>query len=366
MFLVDMPCALCTVRERRKETLYLLPATSDMGVLLIDVLMEHNIAFEPQANLIALPGSPDEERVVALLRQVLSEPERQAVSVFRSDGREFPRARTLDEWWRIFQTGWFGPALAEDRFTHWFQPIVDTNRHRVLAHECLIRLQTSRIYNGDEIVDAARSHNAVHVFDCYARRLAIRSAARQSRGGVYFVNSLPSSIYNPEHCMKPTMQTLAGSGMNPANIVFEVVEAELNGDPAHLRRVCDHYRKEGFAFALDDIGMSANSLPMICDLRPNYIKLNQSLAQNVEQPMCAATIRKLVELADQFGVTVIAKGVERTQTMENLWLLGVECMQGYLFGRPAPQIGPGQQDLINLAHALERDKVPVTPLLCQA
>jgi EAL domain-containing protein (putative c-di-GMP-specific phosphodiesterase class I) len=296
--------------------------------------------------------------VVALLRQVLSEPERQAVSVFRSDGREFPRAQTLDDWWRLFQTEWFATALHEDRFTTWFQPIVDTNRHRVLAHECLIRLENGRIYNGSEIVDAARLRGEIHAFDSYARRLAIRSAARQSPAGIYFVNFIPSSIYNPEYCMKSTMQALNASGMSPANVVFEVVESDMATDTAHLRRICDYYRGEGFAFALDDVGTGTNSLQMVCDLQPNYVKLDKSLTQNVEQPMYAATIRKLVELADQFGVTVIAEGVERTQTMENLWLLGVECMQGYLFGRPAPEIGPGERDLTNLAHALKRDKAP--------
>lgn len=126
--------------------MYLFPATADMGVLLIEVLVQHNISYEPCANLIALPGVQDASRVVALLRQILSEPERQELSVFQSDGREFPRPKSLDDWWRVYQTNWFATALAENRFTTWFQPIVDTNGQRALAHECLIRLQAGRTY----------------------------------------------------------------------------------------------------------------------------------------------------------------------------------------------------------------------------
>jgi EAL domain-containing protein (putative c-di-GMP-specific phosphodiesterase class I) len=138
--------------------------------------------------------------------------------------------------------------------------------------------------------------------------------------------------------MKSTMEALAESGMTSDNIVFEVVESDLVRDPAHLRRICDYYRERRFAFALDDVGTGANSLQMVCDLRPEYIKLDKTLISNVEKPMYAATIRKLVELASQFGVTVIAEGVESKETMENLWLLGVGWMQGYFFGRPAPAI----------------------------
>jgi EAL domain-containing protein (putative c-di-GMP-specific phosphodiesterase class I) len=323
-----------------------------MGVLLTDVLDEHGIEFRRRRNLFEVTGPGERTRLVSLLRQVLSEPERQAVSVLNGplagalgkDTGDFPRAQPIDEWWRIHQTDWFSEALAKDRFEIWFQPIVNTaveaRPDRLLAHECLIRLNAGRMHNGGEIVDAARTRNEIHAFDSYARSLSIRSAARQSPlyTGKFFVNFMPSSIYNPEFCMKSTMATLAESGLTPRDIVFEVVESDRVRDPSHLRRICDYYRRHGFAFALDDVGTGANSLQMVCDLRPDYIKLDKSLISNIEQPMYAATIRKLVELAAQFGVLVIAEGVEQVQTMENLWLLGVQYMQGYLFGRPAPRV----------------------------
>jgi len=356
MCLLYMSCALCAVREDCNESsLHLLPATDDMGVLLADVLDEQRIEFRRRRNLFEVTAPGERSHLISLLRQVLSEPERQAVSVLNgslnADPGDFPRAQPLDQWWRVHQTDWFSEALAKNRFEIWFQPIVNTAiaahgppdaapapPDRILAHECLIRLIAGRLYNGGEIVDAARTRNEIHAFDSYARSLSIRSAARQparSRGK-FFVNFMPSSIYNPEFCMKSTMATLAESGLTPRDIVFEVVESDQVRDPSHLRRICDYYRRHGFAFALDDVGTGANSLQMVCDLRPDYIKLDKSLISNIEQPMYAATIRKLVELAAQFGVLVIAEGVEQVQTMENLWLLGVQYMQGYLFGRPAP------------------------------
>jgi EAL domain-containing protein (putative c-di-GMP-specific phosphodiesterase class I) len=368
-----MSCTLCSVRKRscrvdEDSTFHLVAASPSMGILLSGILAEHHLVFEQQGNLFTLlsPGSSKggangqagangkaNARIVELLRQVLSEPERRAISAFTDDGTDFPVPRPLDEWWRVFETEWFELALEEDRFMTWFQPIVDTSTNTTLAHECLIRLQMGRIFSGAEIVDAACVRHEVHRFDSYARSLALRSAARQSVDAVYFVNFMPSSIYNPELCLKTTMQTLDESGMKPANVVFEVVESELVRDPAHLRRICDYYRNRGFGFALDDVGTGSNSLQMVCELRPDFIKLDKSLVQNVEQPMYAATIRKLVELSDQFGVTVIAEGVERMEIQENLWLLGVQCMQGYLFGHPAPQLTLPENDLFNLAAALQ-------------
>jgi EAL domain-containing protein (putative c-di-GMP-specific phosphodiesterase class I) len=148
------------------------------------------------------------------------------------------------------------------------------------------------------------------------------------------------------------MDALADTGMSRENIVFEVVESDMIRDSAHLRKICDYYRSRGFGFALDDVGTGANSLQMVCELRPEFIKLDKSLVQNVEKPTYGATVRKLVELADQFSVRVIAEGVENIHTMENLWLLGVQNMQGYLFGRPERNITSGESGLLRLARAL--------------
>ena len=43
---------------------------------------------------------------------------------------------------------------------------------------------------------------------------------------------MASSIYNPDFCMKSTLEAVRESGMPPGNIVLEVVESDLVRDPA--------------------------------------------------------------------------------------------------------------------------------------
>ena len=239
------------------------------------------------------------------------------------------------------ETGWFAEALAGDRFEMWFQPIVDTSIHKVMAHECLVRLNHRRVYKGAEILEAAAASHQTVAFDSYSRRLAITSAAGQTgdrAGARYFINFIPSSISVPEQCMKPALAALTQSGLDPANIVFEAVEAGAAHDIAHMRRIRDWCRTEGFGFSLDNLGTGASAPQMVCDLRPDFIRLDRSLAMNIERPKYAGAVRRLVEVAARFDARVIAVGVEKPETMENLWLLDVQWMQGYLFGRPSPSI----------------------------
>jgi EAL domain-containing protein (putative c-di-GMP-specific phosphodiesterase class I) len=191
-------------------------------------------------------------------------------------------------------------------FESLFQPIVDTAGHRILAHQC----------DAGEGID-----------------VAIRSAAGQSTGGLYFINSW---ILNP--CFPSILDAASESGLHPSNIVFEIAETAVAEDPGHWRRVCDWYRQNGFRVAMANAGAGQDSLHTFVDLQPDYIKLEKTLVWDIEKRPNTVMIRKLADLAEKFEVSIMADGVERHRTVENLWLLSVNIMQGALFGRPASGI----------------------------
>lgn len=262
-------CTYCPARERCTQTnLQLLPATAELGELLAGVLREHRVHFEWNLNLFSILRPQSHAQVVGLLREVLTDTQREGIRVLSGTTGPLSAVHLLDDWWSKFECAWFGRALAGDQFTTWFQPVVEMSGFsddcsaRIFAHECLIRLFDGRTYDGREIVEAACARNEMRAFDSWARRLAIRSAARQSTGGLYFVNFMPSSIYNPSLCMRSSIEAIKEGGMQPGNFIFEVVESDLDQNPAHLREICDYCRAQGVGFALDDVGRTgSNSLP---------------------------------------------------------------------------------------------------------
>jgi EAL domain-containing protein (putative c-di-GMP-specific phosphodiesterase class I) len=293
------------------------------------------------------------------LRSQLSEAERADIRVSKQRGPGLLASSTLQEYGAKIDTAWFDAALRDDKFTIFFQPIVDTSKSIVFAHECLIRLFADRPYNGGEIIEAALSRGSIHTFDSYARRLSIRRAGIQVAAGTkVFVNFMPSSIYNPVFCMASTLEEMSKTGLKPADIVFEVVESDKIRDVSHLQRICDYYRDSGFGFALDDVGTGSNSLQMVCDLKPDYAKLDKSLISNIRQPMYLAAVQKLTEFADQFNVQVIAEGVEDSETMARLQKLNIHLMQGYFFGKPAPQMNSIARDLTQIGNQLHESVAP--------
>jgi EAL domain-containing protein (putative c-di-GMP-specific phosphodiesterase class I) len=349
-------CLLCTYKQDcERKPLVLFPVTPIVGELLTKALEDEQVIFRAENGLIVLDKTA-EERFRNAIKTRLSEREWADIRVTRSTDAEMMNAGTLSQWLQHSDTDWFDKALTADLFTTWFQPIVDYSNKRIHGHESLIRLITDRAYNGGEIMAAAVSRGRIHVFDSYTRQLSVRCAGAQHVPGTkVFINFMPSSIYDPVFCMKSTMQAMAQTRLKPEEIIFEVVESEAVQDVRHLKKICAYYRDHGFKFALDDVGTGSNSLQMVCDLQPDYIKIDKSLVSGLGSRMYRSTVGKIVELANEFGVKVIAEGIEDLTTAETCAELGVQFMQGYYFARPAAKMVACVSDLINLASQVDKE-----------
>jgi EAL domain-containing protein (putative c-di-GMP-specific phosphodiesterase class I) len=352
------------------SSLRLIAATPDMCEVLEGALADHGVKYHAEGKVVVVEDGSDAAnadeagvtgRVVSMLREVLSTPEREAVSVVEELNypNEFPVTTRLEAWWAVFETSWFERARAAEAFSIWFQPIVDTTARRAIGYECLLRLTKGHKREGAEILAAASARRDLREFDAYTRRLAIGAAAtQQCTDKMWFLNFLPSTMHRPGFCMRETMQFLRESALPAGNFVMEAVESNRNPDIAHLRRIGDYFREQGLGFALDDVAVNTEALRMVCELRPDCIKLEKQLAHRVGQPRDAAAVRKLVEVAERLGIRVVAKGVERVSSMEQLWAAGIQCMQGYLFGSPAPDVLRTELDLAHLTRAIQPSAQP--------
>ncbi|MBC7925890.1 MAG: EAL domain-containing protein [Bryobacteraceae bacterium] len=230
---------------------------------------------------------------------------------------------------------WLDDALSADTFDFHFQPIVDVSSETIFAHEALVRLPGR---NGGEIVAEAVHRKRIHAFDSYCRQKAIRTAAtrRTIPDQRVFINFMPSSIYDPNHCLKTTMAAMELAGMHPEQVTFEVVESEEVASIPQLLRIRDFYRRRGFGFALDDCGTGSNTSEMVHAFRPDFIKLDKSLTSAATVESSRRELEAMLALGERLHCRVIAEGIETVEQMERLQSCGVTLMQGWLFGRPQP------------------------------
>ncbi len=88
--------------------------------------------------------------------------------------------------------------------------------------------------------------------------------------------------------------------------------------------------------ALDDLGAGYSSLNLLASLRPDFVKLDVGLVRDVDRdPYRTAIAAKLLDLAKDLGVIVVAEGVETEEQWRWLVAHGADLAQGFFFARPA-------------------------------
>ena len=256
----------------------------------------------------------------------------------RVDLAMLPRMQDLFTLLSRARGAWLKKILCEDRLAVHFQPIVAVeDPQEVFAYECLLRGigEGGALVGPEAMFDAARAAGLIYNLDRAARVRAIREADGQGIEENVFVNFNATSVYDPAYCLQSTMQAVEDSGIPPGRIVFEVTDAEEIRDAAHLRNIVDYYHEGGFGVAFDDLGSGYGSLNLLAELRPNFVKLDMGLVSRAGRaPYKASIARKLIELANELGVIVIAEGVETEDQWRWAAAHGVDYAQGHLFARP--------------------------------
>ncbi|WP_347861955.1 EAL domain-containing protein [Salimicrobium sp. PL1-032A] len=154
-----------------------------------------------------------------------------------------------------------------------------------------------------------------------------------------FINFIPTSIYNPEFCLRSTTALAAQLSVDPKQLVFEVVETEKVADMEHLKRILHYYRTQGFQYALDDVGDGFSTMEVLKDIRPNYMKLDMKFVQGISEDAYKQEVaRSFLKQAKRGRAVPLAEGVEEEEDFEWLRNEGYQLFQGYLFGKPSPEI----------------------------
>ena len=98
-------------------------------------------------------------------------------------------------------------------------------------------------------------------------------------------------------------------------------------------------RSSGLQIAIDDAGSGYSGLESILQMRPEYIKVANSIVHSLHQETIKREIiTALATLGRQIESSIVAEGIEHPDELRSLLELGVNYGQGYLLGRPSPRI----------------------------
>jgi EAL domain-containing protein (putative c-di-GMP-specific phosphodiesterase class I) len=241
---------------------------------------------------------------------------------------------------------------AESVVTH-FQPILSVKRKRIVGFEALGRGMDP--VSGEVVSPGALFGKAEGDKRRRLDRLFLHSglktyasSVRETADALLFLNCDVKVLSNVGSRVEELVGWSREAGIPPGSHVLEILESE-SASLELLKEFVDRHRESGYLVALDDVGKGHSNLDRIFLLKPDIIKVDRSIVQNLEHHYHQQEVFKsLVQLARRIGALVVAEGVESRDEALGCVECGADMLQGYFFSKPQASIPPGHGDYLGI------------------
>jgi diguanylate cyclase (GGDEF)-like protein/PAS domain S-box-containing protein len=123
----------------------------------------------------------------------------------------------------------------------------------------------------------------------------------------------------------------------PSSLELEVLETSALENIDKVSEAMLACMGLGVSFALDDFGTGYSTLTYLKRLPARTLKIDQSFVRNMlDDANDLVIVQGVISLANTFGRTVIAEGVETIKHIDELLHMGCESAQGYAIAKPMP------------------------------
>lgn len=207
------------------------------------------------------------------------------------------------------------------------QPVVRAGGG-LFGYEALMRTDASTLKTPHALLTAADELDRGIELGRAVRAAAARRVVDAPRGTSLLVNLDVTDLGDDE--LYDPSSPLAASA---SRVVLEITERRPLPEPDQLAPRLERLRALGFRIALDDLGAGYAGLNHLTRLAPDIVKYDMELVRGIDRsPTKRAILEAMSSLARKIGVQTIAEGIERESERAIVVELGVDLLQGYLFG----------------------------------
>lgn len=228
-------------------------------------------------------------------------------------------------------------AIRSRRVALAYQPVVlSRDPKRVAFHEGLVRVlePNGRIIPARDFMSAVETHQLGREIDCAALEIGLTALAQRPELRLS-INMSARSIGYPRWIR--TLHHGLGAGETVGErLILEITESSAITMPELLTAFMEDVQKKGVAFAMDDFGAGYTAIRYFKDFMFDMVKIDADFTRNIQSdPDNQAIMKALIAVGRHFEMATVAEAVETPQEAACLQAMGVDCMQGFLFGAPS-------------------------------
>ncbi len=233
----------------------------------------------------------------------------------------------------------FREAIEEESLELHYQPKVNVASGQVVGVEALLRWNHPQrgFIHPDEFIPLAEQTGLIKPLTQWVIEKAIIQCAEWENKNIYLTMSVNISVHNlhDSDLLKNIQDMLINHELSPEKLILEISEGDIMSEPLRARQTIEKIKSTGVNLSIDDFGTGYSSLSYLKKLPVDEIKIDHSFVMEMtEDDDDDIIVLATIELAHNFGLSIVAEGVHNKKTWDRLKVINCDIAQGYYISKP--------------------------------
>ncbi len=229
-------------------------------------------------------------------------------------------------------------AIENNQLKLYYQPIVNTQKHTLIAFEALVRWEHPKLglITPDGFINIAEEGGFMSKVGTWVLRKACQriKIMQNANLNIKVAVNISSKQLTQNHLEETIKNLVDEIGIDPTLLELEVTESFLMENLQSVEKTLVNLKAMGINTAIDDFGTGYSSLSYLKKLPISKLKIDKSFIDDIPYDLDDMEIAStIISMAKQLSLEVIAEGVETEEQIEFLKSKGCYNMQGYYFSK---------------------------------
>lgn len=223
-----------------------------------------------------------------------------------------------------------------------FQPKVDAWSGKIVGAEALVRWlhpEWGRIPPGQFIALSEENETHIAITDWVLEEVCKTLSTWKKEGKPIVpisINISPKRLMHGRFDEK-MIEVIRRYHISPEWLEIEILETDVLAENIKIKNALMNIAAHQIKISLDDFGSGYSSIAYLHHFPVHTIKIDRQFSIRVDKDeKTRSLIRSILFMAEEFGLQVVAEGVDQIEQLHLLREMKCGVIQGFLFSRPLP------------------------------
>jgi diguanylate cyclase (GGDEF)-like protein len=239
------------------------------------------------------------------------------------------------------------PAVQNNEFEVYYQPLIDLNTGTICAIEALLRWpqKDGSMIFPDKFIPLAESSGLITQLGEWVLEEACQFCAylyQQGTTEISITVNLSFAQFKDGSLPHAVAQALDKSELDPQHLELELTESIIAESARGISKQLKEIRDLGVRFAIDDFGTGYSNLSYLQQFKAQKLKIDRVFIEKLNETKNSdedgePLVSAIINIAKSIGMKTVAEGIEDAKQLQKLVTMGCDIGQGYHWSKPVPQ-----------------------------